>query len=272
MNAIALITDHETDYRDAMQRAAVAYLFRREGLHLSGDRQVLETCSACLAQSLEVPAHLVQRIAELAVAEFESKTTKRLQMIGVCASSGIAMYRSRTEKHIRPRWGDQQADRIDHLDIQHWVQTVLMPKLHNKTVREIVSHLRQIFQLYRTRNRFAFDPTDGITISLPDADDPDPFTREEITAILSQQTDREQEINLTEFMIWTGPRVSEAMALAWEDVDLVAGTVEIRRARVAGQYRVTKTRRSTRKVKLLAPALRALQAQAKFTQNLPAEL
>ncbi|AHD15297.1 site-specific integrase [Pseudomonas plecoglossicida] len=188
------------------------------------------------------------------------------------AASGFAMYRSRTEKHIRPRWGDQQADRIDHLDIQHWVQSVLMPKLHNKTVREIVSHLRQIFQLYRTRNRFAFDPTDGITISLPDADDPDPFTREEINAILEQQTERQQEINLTEFMIWTGPRVSEAIALAWEDVDLVAGTVEIRRARVAGQYKVTKTRRSTRKVKLLAPALRALQAQAKFTQHIAPEL
>ncbi|MDH2014405.1 hypothetical protein N5J66_10585 [Pseudomonas juntendi] len=89
MNAIALITDHETDYRDAMQRAAVAYLFRREGLHLSGDNQVLESCRVYLAKSLEVPTHLVQRIAELAVAEFESKTTKRLQMIGVSPSSGI---------------------------------------------------------------------------------------------------------------------------------------------------------------------------------------
>lgn len=188
------------------------------------------------------------------------------------AASGFAMYRSRTEKHIRPRWGAMQADRIDHLDIQHWVQSVLMPVLHNKTVREIVSHLRQIFRLYRTRNRLAFDPTDGITISLPDADDPDPFTREEIDAILGHPTDRQQEIHLTEYMIWSGPRISEAIALAWEDVDLVAGTVEIRRGRVAGQYKVTKTRRSTRKVKLLAPALRALKAQAKFTRELPAEV
>lgn len=193
---------------------------------------------------------------------------KRNQM----AASGFAMYRSRTEKHIRPRWGAMQADRIDHLDIQHWVQSVLMPELHNKTVREIVSHLRQIFRLYRTRNRSAFDPTDGITISLPDADDPDPFTREEIDAILTHPTERQQEINLSQYMIWSGPRVSEAIALAWEDVDLAAGTVEIRRARVAGQYKVTKTRRSTRKVKLLAPALRALEAQERFTRQLPAEL
>ncbi|WP_079227319.1 Arm DNA-binding domain-containing protein [Pseudomonas putida] len=193
---------------------------------------------------------------------------KRNQM----AASGFAMYRSRTEKHIRPRWGAMQADRIDHLDIQHWVQSVLMPELHNKTVREIVSHLRQIFRLYRTRNRSAFDPTDGITISLPDADDPDPFTREEINAILTHPTERQQEINLSQYMIWSGPRVSEAIALAWEDVDLAAGTVEIRRARVAGQYKVTKTRRSTRKVKLLAPALCALQAQERFTRQLPAEV
>lgn len=93
MNTMALLSNHETDYRDAMQRAAVAYLYRREGLHLSGDSQVLSCCSVYLAESLEVPSHLVQRIAELAVAEFESKTTKRLQMVGVCPSSGI--YRPR---------------------------------------------------------------------------------------------------------------------------------------------------------------------------------
>lgn len=89
MNAQALITNPETDYRLAMQQAAVAYLFRRNGQHLSGDDQVLENCRRFLAQSLEVPEHLMQRIAELAVAEFESKTTRRLQLLGVCPNSGI---------------------------------------------------------------------------------------------------------------------------------------------------------------------------------------
>lgn len=187
------------------------------------------------------------------------------------AASGFAMYRNRTELHIRPRWGDLQADQIDHLDVQDWVQNTLMATLHNKTVREIVSHLRQIFRLYRTRNRNAHDPTDGITIALPDAGDPDPFTRAEIDAILNTDTARQQELNLARFMIWSGPRVSEALALAWEDVDLEAGTVLFRRARVASQYKVTKTKRSTRQVKLLAPALSALREQARHTQHLPAE-
>ncbi|WP_252275176.1 Arm DNA-binding domain-containing protein [Pseudomonas subflava] len=184
------------------------------------------------------------------------------------AASGFRGYSSRVETHIRPRWGDCQADGIDHLDVQNWVQNSLMPKLHNKTVREVVSNLRQVFRLYRTRNRTAHDPTDGIEITLPDAEDPDPFTREEIETILATPTHRGAELNLIEFMIWSGPRVSEAMALAWEDIDLEAGTVLFRRARVRSQYKVTKTRRSTRKVQLLAPALRALQRQAKLTKDL----
>lgn len=89
MNAVALITNPETDYRSAMQQAAVAFLFRRDGQHLTGDNQVLDNCSRFLAQSLEVPEHLVQRIAELAVAEFESKTSGRLRLLGVCPTSGI---------------------------------------------------------------------------------------------------------------------------------------------------------------------------------------
>ena len=89
MNAITLTINPTNDYRAAMQQAALTFLFRREGLHLSGDHQVLQNCIQYLSQTLEVPDHLVQRVAELAVAEFESKTTGRLRLLGVCPTSGI---------------------------------------------------------------------------------------------------------------------------------------------------------------------------------------
>lgn len=89
MNVLALTLNPETNYRAAMQQAALAFLFRQENLHLAGDDQVLENCTLYLCQALEVPDHLVQRIAELAVAEFESKTTGRLRLLGVCPTSGI---------------------------------------------------------------------------------------------------------------------------------------------------------------------------------------
>jgi integrase len=184
------------------------------------------------------------------------------------APSGFRTYKSKVETHIRPRWGDEQADAIDHLHLQEWVHKTLMPALHNRTVREIVSLVKQIFTLYRARNRSAHDPTEGITIRQPDPDEVDPFTREEIDAILSTPTDKLQELYLAQFMLWTGPRVSEAIALAWEDVDLKAGTVRFRRAQVRGVYKVTKNRRSNREVRLLKPALQALHAMAMHTQKL----
>ncbi|MFJ3050881.1 Arm DNA-binding domain-containing protein [Pseudomonas nitroreducens] len=185
------------------------------------------------------------------------------------APSGFRTYKSKVETHIRPRWGSHQADQIDHLDMQTWVKADLMTKLHNKTVREIVSIVGQVYTIYRTRNRSSHDPTEGITIRLPDPDEADPFDREEIAAILGVATERYQELALAQFMIWAGPRVSEAIALSWEDVDLDAGTVRFRRSQVRGHYKVTKTRRSTREIRLLKPALQALMAQKAVTSRLP---
>jgi integrase len=183
------------------------------------------------------------------------------------APSGYRTYKSKVEAHIRPRWGHHQADQIDHLDLQSWIQTTLMPELHNKTVREIISLLRQVFVIYRTRNKTAHDPTEGLGVTLPDPDEADPFNRNEIRDILGGATNKPQELHLAQFMLWAGPRVSEAISLAWEDVDLKAGTVKFRRSQVRGHYKVTKTRRSTREVRLLKPALDALKAQARFTEQ-----
>lgn len=179
--------------------------------------------------------------------------------------------KSKAEVHIRPRWGGEQIDKIDHLHLVEWVQDTLSPKLKNKTIREIVSNMRRVFKLYRTRKQTAHDPTEGLEVRLPDPDDPDPFTREEIRKILDTPTERTLELLMVQFMIWAGPRVSETIGLAWEDVDLQAGTVTFRRSKVRGEYRVTKTRRSTRRVRLLAPALDALRKTWAITKGGTAE-
>lgn len=88
MNAITLTINPTSDYRASMQQAAVAYLYRNRSLHLTGDSQLLENCIRYLAQSLEVPSHLVQRIAELAVAEFEGLTCNRIEWMGIDWASG----------------------------------------------------------------------------------------------------------------------------------------------------------------------------------------
>jgi integrase len=182
------------------------------------------------------------------------------------APSTMHGYRGRAENHIRPRWGTVQIDHVDHIELELWLQAL---PLQNKTLREVLSIMRQVFRLHRRRVPTAPDPTEDIRLELLDQDDPDPFTRSEIDAILAQDTDRPADLRMIKYMMWDGPRFSEAIALGWDDVDLKAGTITYRRSYVRDHYRVTKTKRSKRTHQLLAPARQALEEQYAITGHLP---
>lgn len=184
------------------------------------------------------------------------------------ADSTYRGYDGIVERYIRPKFGDRQADQVDRVDVETWISS--MENLASKTLKEIIAVMRQVYDLYRTRYPAVVDPTRGVNIKLPDDEDPDPFNREEIEAIITTlpRDGRIQERNLAQFMIWSGPRVSEAIALAWEDVNLDEGIVHFRRAKVRGLYKATKTKRSTRVHELVEPALQALREQYDRTAKL----
>lgn len=102
-------------------------------------------------------------------------------------------------------------------------------------------------------------------------DDVDPFTAGEQAAILEKLVG--QELNFFKFAFWTGMRTSELIALEWADVDWARGVVKVRRAltRAAiaakSEGETPKTKAGRREVKLLAPALLALEAQKQFTHD-----
>lgn len=183
------------------------------------------------------------------------------------APSTIHNYKRWINGHIRPRWGNNQADKIDSIHVEDWIATDLA-HLANKSIKEIISLMNQVFSLYRQRNKSSFNPVEGIKVPLPDDEDPDPFTRKEIEAILTTNTSRPGELNFAEFSMWSGPRPSESMALGWDEVDLENGTALLQRAVVAGNYKATKTKRSKRHIDLLKPALDALTRQYEITGHL----
>lgn len=61
-------------------------------------------------------------------------------------------------------------------------------------------------------------------------------------------------------------RTNELIALRWEDVDLRAGMLSVRRAKVRKRNKVPKTKAERRAVKLLQLALDALLSQRQHTQ------
>lgn len=92
----------------------------------------------------------------------------------------------------------------------------------------------------------------------------DPFSQEEITAILSAARAWSPRFaNLLQFGFYTGLRESELMALEWGDVD--GDSVNVRRAHVMRQEKGTKTAAGARTVNLLPLASAALEAQRRYT-------
>ncbi|WP_352230885.1 site-specific integrase [Metapseudomonas resinovorans] len=84
------------------------------------------------------------------------------------------------------------------------------------------------------------------------------------------KTTRQQDISMILFDCWAGLSLSELIALGWDDVDLEAGTVWVRRARVASEYKVPKEKSRNRLVELIDPALEYLRRHFDETGNLPA--
>lgn len=190
--------------------------------------------------------------------------TKRLEV----SKSSFRAFESRCENWLLPRWGAVLIDQVDYLSIQKWIQGVLMPELTNKTIRDILSMMDQVFKYYRRVTGSTLNPTEGCTVRLSEPAEADPLTKAEIRRVLAADADP-MIINMIRFMVYSGLRISEVLAVAWSDVDLNEGTVTVSRARVASEYKVTKTRRSTRKLKLLRPAVEALREQRLLTGGSP---
>jgi len=186
------------------------------------------------------------------------------------APSSWRSYCSHLENHIRPHFGHRRPEDISGDDIDRWINHILMPKLSNKTIREILTRFRKIWQLWARRHPQIPDPSAGIVLRLPDPDEIEPFTRAEIDQILCCPTDPDLH-NLWCVMLWSGLSIHEIIPLAIEDIDLEAGVITVNRSYVRGHYRVTKTRRRKRCVHLLATTHAALQRQIELVKHRPAQ-
>ncbi|MBD8159186.1 DUF3596 domain-containing protein [Pantoea agglomerans] len=96
---------------------------------------------------------------------------------------------------------------------------------------------------------------------------PDPLTQDEFLRFINACNDR-QARNLWTLAFYTGVRHGELVALAWEDIDLKAGTLTVRRnLTTLGDFTLPKTDAGTdRVIYLLEPALGAIRNQAELTR------
>lgn len=170
-------------------------------------------------------------------------------------------YEKAINKHIKPGLGHIPARDVSAAVVKAWVGSL---PCGNKTINNILIPLRQCMADLYADGRIERNPMDRVKNLKVVTDDPDPFTRDEMLAILGKSIG--QCLNLFQFAFWTGLRTSELIALEWPDVDLKSGYVRVRQARVRRKVKTTKTAAGMRDVKLLPPALEAIKRQKSFTQ------
>lgn len=177
----------------------------------------------------------------------------------------------RADNYILPKFGDDKVDQVTQSKIKDWI-AVDLAHLSNKTINEVLIPIRGAFASAAADRVIDFNPFDHIkNLKRVKSDNCDPFTRKEIKSISDTETYKTSERNAAIFNIWSGLRISELLALAWEDIDLDNKQINVKRGVVRGKFSATKTDGSTRTVDLLDDAYTALLAQRAISQRLAPE-
>jgi len=183
-------------------------------------------------------------------------------------ASTMAGYTKVINGHLIPAFGPRALASIKRIDIKTWAAGL---SAGNKSIANILSVFRAALQEAFEDELIDSNPLSGWVYRKAEppkeADDVDPFTQEEQAAIVAKLEGQGR--NLIQFAFWTGLRTSELVAITWADVDWRRGTIQIRRAQTQAARKTgpetTKTRAGLREVKMLPPALDAIERQKAWT-------
>lgn len=134
------------------------------------------------------------------------------------------------------------------------------------TVNNYMTNLSAIFQFGMENGYLSENPFRGISPLRESRVVPDPLSREEFVRLIDACRSKQSK-NMWSLSVYTGIRPGELCALGWEDIDLVAGTMMIRRNFAKGIFTVPKTQAGTNRViHLIAPAIEALKSQLEISR------
>ncbi len=142
-----------------------------------------------------------------------------------------------------------------------------LKKYKGNTVNQYLDILRQVFARAKNDGVIAINPMDNIENCRFELDEPDPFMKHEIRALLQQPDSNPLDIALFQVGLSTGLRISELLALSVEAVNLEKRTLIVELALVGGAYKTPKTKGSRRTIELTEPAIEALRVLIAHAQD-----
>ena len=176
-------------------------------------------------------------------------------------------YRQYFSCYILPEHSRRKLREIDARFLENLKVQLLSAGLSVSTAQKVINGpLRAMIRDAKKLDGLAIeDPFTGLEWPEVPVTKPDPFTEQERDKIIGyfRQKAGEGKIRFLDYVIvyllfWTGMRPSEATALRWGDVDLIAGKAEITKSRHLGFESAPKTKGSRRTVRLLPTVVKLL--------------
>lgn len=223
-----------------------------------GAEEAERICRARLAAAVEKP-----EVETLEV--FWEFYDKKMQTVGnkrgANKVSTLTAKRSHMRTHLLPRFGKTRIDQIDDLAFEDLKIDLGEKELKPKTINNIMSTLLNILTNAKLRKKIAVVP-DVQWVQVPEQGY-DYYNFSEAENLLVAAASSYDWACAVVLAIKTGMRLGELRGLLWDDVDLVAGRVHIRRNLVRTDGRDvegTPKNGKSRTIDLPASAVKALKA------------
>lgn len=185
-----------------------------------------------------------------------------------CAASTFSNYRSKA-KLVDKFFKAKPVDEIKKSDIKDFIKKLRARQYANKTINEYLIIIRGIFDELVDNEVLEKSPAASVGNLKTLNDAPRPFSKTELNKIFSAVSELSSEIALFRLGCLTGMRISELLALAWEDIDSAKRQIAIQRARVQGKLKTPKTEQSKRVISVSAEVIRLLNQLYSITGRQP---
>jgi integrase len=190
--------------------------------------------------------------------------------------STLSNIESEVRVHLAPFLGKKSMQAVTRTDVRDLLAALEQKGLAAKSIRNVVATMGALykFAMHPDRRWAAQNPTEGVALpAAAGGHDVRYLTPAEIRTLLDHIPAgiyRDSDRAMFAAAAWTGLRQGELRALRWEDVDLSARRVRVRRSVVLGEVDAPKSARAVRSVPLtveLAKALEELRGRSRFAAD-----
>ena len=211
----------------------------------------LEPAVRALNGQAEPVAHVAPTMADVIKKYLEQELSK-------LAKSTQNVQRGQLNIHIGKKWGDCALTDIRPGDVQDWIETVKLSQVSKGHVMVLMR------RLYKLAMRWEMYPVGFNPLSLVEVkgatkreEEPNILTPGQVS-LLIEELGRPRDLMVL-VTAGLGLRVSETLALRWEDFDFPARTVHIQRAYTHQELKDVKTLGSKARLAVPAALLAALK-------------